>query len=213
MDFVCKQEDGEAGPSETLDPPPGRDANERPPHQARSFEVHILRCNKAVVRELEFVFPHVDVKAGVYAVPTLQRSRYDLVSYGGEIEVEKDRLLVEFLSFGAFVCDALVVAGHWADYIDPCSGLPMLAPSSGKTFNEVDSMQSLLQYRVMNAGCCKVLLHPDWGSAVYPASLFTNAPPDLVAQTVQAYPSPSTPTPPSPSTHPSTPVVLVSVIK
>lgn len=29
---------------------------------------------------------------------------------------------------------------------------------------------------VMNAGCCKVLLHPQWGSAVYPATLFTTAP-------------------------------------
>ena len=28
----------------------------------------------------------------------------------------------------------------------------------------------------MNAGCCKVLLHPQWGSAVYPATIFTTAP-------------------------------------
>jgi vitamin B12 transporter len=27
-----------------------------------------------------------------------------------------------------------------------------------------------------NAGCCKVALHPRWGSSVYPASLFTKAP-------------------------------------
>ncbi len=23
------------------------------------------------------------------------------------------------------VCDALIAQGHWADYIDPCSGLPV----------------------------------------------------------------------------------------
>jgi hypothetical protein len=34
----------------------------------------------------------------------------------------------------------------------------------------------------MNAGCCKVLLHPLWGSAVYPATLFTTAPKDTVTE-------------------------------
>lgn len=34
----------------------------------------------------------------------------------------------------------------------------------------------------MNAGCCKVLLHPQWGSAVYPATLFTTAPVAIVVQ-------------------------------
>lgn len=31
-------------------------------------------------------------------------------------------------------------------------------------YNEVQSAQVLLGYRIMNAGCCKVLLHPQWGS-------------------------------------------------
>lgn len=66
--------------------------------------------------------------------------------------------------------------GHWADYIDPCSGLPMLTPNCNKVYDEVQSAQVILNYPIMNADCCKILLHPQWGSAVYPATIFTTAP-------------------------------------
>jgi Methylmalonic aciduria and homocystinuria type D protein len=31
----------------------------------------------------------------------------------------------QFMAFAKAVCDRLVSLGHWADYIDPCSGLPV----------------------------------------------------------------------------------------
>ena len=77
--------------------------------------------------------------------------------------------------------------GFWADYIDPCSGLPMLTKNTTKVYSEVDGMQTLLHYATMDAGMCKILLHPKWGSAVYPASAFTNAPEDLVASVLAKY--------------------------
>jgi hypothetical protein len=39
----------------------------------------------------------------------------------------------------------------------------------------------------MNAGMCRVLLHPLWGSAVYPASCFTTAPIDVVTRALQEH--------------------------
>lgn len=52
----------------------------------------------------------------------------------------------------------------------------MMTPDCNKVYSEVDGMQTLLHYSTMNAGMCKVLLHPRWGSAVYPATAFTDAP-------------------------------------
>ena len=43
-------------------------------------------------------------------------------------------------------------------------------------FSEVDCFATLLKYPTSNTGCCKVLHHPKWGSAVYPASVVTTAP-------------------------------------
>ena len=55
-----------------------------------------------------------------------------------------------------------------------------------KIYGEVDGFQALLGYRTQNANCCKILLHPKWGSAVYPASMFTNAPADVIEEIILA---------------------------
>ena len=91
-------------------------------------------------------------------------------------------LRFQFLEFGEEVCGKIVAAGYWADYIDPCSGLPMLTKSCNKVYSEVDGMECLLNYRAYNAGFCKVLTHPKWGSAVYPATIFCYAPRQVVAE-------------------------------
>ncbi|KXZ56956.1 hypothetical protein GPECTOR_1g862 [Gonium pectorale] len=80
------------------------------------------------------------------------------------------------MAWAKAVCEQLSAAGHWADYIDPCSGLPMIHTDLNNVYPEVPALSVLMGYQTANAGCCKVLLHPVWGSAVYPASLFTEAP-------------------------------------
>ena len=150
-----------------------------------SIEVAVHETRKAFQREVEFVLPGVplagDEKEGsgaglLLAISTMQQARFDLVQVGDDIEQEKDRLLETFMAFARELCEKLIAKGHFADYIDPCSGLPMLTKDANKVFSEVDSAEQLLGYGVMNAGCCKVLLHPAWGSAVYPATVFTTAP-------------------------------------
>jgi len=46
-------------------------------------------------------------------------------------------------------------------------------------------LQLLLKYRTSSAGPCKVLLHPRWGSHVYPATLFAIAPLPLLVQALE----------------------------
>jgi hypothetical protein len=87
-----------------------------------------------------------------------------------------DFCLERFISFARRVTDRLIAVGHWADYIDPCSGLSMVNKDSQQIYGEVDALVTLLNYQTTNTGCCKVVLHPAWGSAVYPASIFTKAP-------------------------------------
>lgn len=125
------------------------------------------------------------------AIPTNQRAREDLVAVGDSVELEKDRLLNVFLLFGESLTSRIRSASPrcWADYIDPCSGLPMLASHRSKVYSEVDGMECLLRYKAHNAGFCKVLTHPEWGSAVYPATLFAYAPVGLVKELIESYPS------------------------
>eukprot|EP00529_Nitzschia_sp_RCC80_P035987 CAMPEP_0113477196 /NCGR_PEP_ID=MMETSP0014_2-20120614/20078_1 /TAXON_ID=2857 /ORGANISM="Nitzschia sp." /LENGTH=160 /DNA_ID=CAMNT_0000370273 /DNA_START=283 /DNA_END=765 /DNA_ORIENTATION=- /assembly_acc=CAM_ASM_000159 len=118
------------------------------------------------------------------AIPTNQRARHDLVAVGDEIEAEKDRLLNCFMEFADEVCKDIRAKGFWADFIDPCSGLPMLSRDCNKVYSEVDGMEVLLNYRAHNAGFCKILTHPKWGSAVYPATIFCYAPRDIVVESI-----------------------------
>jgi len=88
------------------------------------------------------------------------------------------------MAFARHICDSLISQGHWADYIDPCSGLPMIYRETNSVYGEVQALSTLLGYKTQNAGCCKILLHPKWGSAVYPASLFVRAPLDEVKKAI-----------------------------
>ena len=106
----------------------------------------------------------------------MQRTKIDLVRTGEGVDNEKDFCLERFISFARRVTDRLIAVGHWADYIDPCSGLSMVNKDSQQIYGEVDALVTLLNYQTTNTGCCKVVLHPAWGSAVYPASIFTKAP-------------------------------------
>jgi len=142
------------------------------------FSVH--HCPKALFREAKFIFPPIldslNDETELVVIPTCQKALHDLVKVGPEIEEEKDRLLEVFIDFAKNICTALRDDDYWADYIDPCSGLPMMTKDCNKVYSEVDGMEVMLQYKTMNCGCCKVLLHPVWGSSVYPATIFTSAP-------------------------------------
>jgi len=126
----------------------------------------------------------------ILAIPTNQKARADLVAVGDHIEEEKDRLLNVFVEFAKALCERIAERGYWADYIDPCSGLPMIATNCNKVYSEVDGMECLLNYKSHNAGFCKILTHPKWGSAVYPATIFAHCPRDLALEILRSYPSP-----------------------
>lgn len=133
------------------------------------------------------------------AIPTCQQAREDLVAVGDHIEQEKDRLLNAYMNFARSFCERVLgqqgrgnageKAPYWADYIDPCSGLPMLTLNCNKVYSEVDGMECCLGYKSYNAGFCKILTHPKWGSAVYPATIFVYAPKGVVLQIMQSYPN------------------------
>lgn len=59
-----------------------------------------------------------------------------------------------------------------------------MTPGANVVYNEVDSLEILLRYRTQNAGPCKIVLHPEWGSSIYPASLFAKAPLNIIIQAI-----------------------------
>lgn len=92
---------------------------------------------------------------------------------------------MQFVEFAKCVCERLIGQGFWADYIDPCSGLPMIHTQGSNVYGEVQGLVTLLGYQTQNAGCCTIILHPVWGSSVYPASFFTKAPINALEKAIE----------------------------
>lgn len=100
-----------------------------PTELREGFQVSVHGCPKLLLRELQLVFPgqfrRRPAEGQVLAVLTCQRSLMDLSQFGVDADREKDRLLETFVAFAQHVTAALIARGHWADFIDPCSGLPV----------------------------------------------------------------------------------------
>jgi hypothetical protein len=95
---------------------------------------------------------------------------------GGPISAEKDRLLECFFSFVQTHLIPSLPPGEsgpllFFDYLDPCSGLPMISDSN-RIYDEVESFCALLSYPSSQAGGCKVFTHPRYGEGGYPATCF-----------------------------------------
>lgn len=173
------------------------------------YSVHTLP--RSLRQDLQLVFPSLplgrraadreqsDASATpveLLIVPTCQRSALELVNWGPDAAFEKDLLLERFAAWAAEVCRLLAESSDssdssstrvWADYVDPCSGLPVRTPHCTVVYAEVDAFETLLKWKTYNASGCKVLSHPSWGTAVYPATLFTTAPlPALIAAVEKA---------------------------
>ncbi|CAI7837574.1 unnamed protein product, partial [Closterium sp. NIES-54] len=87
------------------------------------LEYSVHSCPRQYKQDMESLFPGQDVSK-LLILPTQQRARVDLVNTGEEVEKEKDRLLETFAAFASALVERLSQQGHFADYIDPCSGLP-----------------------------------------------------------------------------------------
>ncbi|KAL1925755.1 uncharacterized protein VTP21DRAFT_638 [Calcarisporiella thermophila] len=149
------------------------------------LEYSIHSCPRRLVSEIKYVFPNIELEQ-LLIVPTFQRTRYDLVEWGEPVAKEKDEKLENFVAWGSAVVEYMRAQGFWADITDPCSGFPMFTEHGPSPYPDVSGIEQLLRYDTLNTGCCKVVLHPRWGSRMYPATLFTTAPLEALTEAIDA---------------------------
>jgi len=155
---------------------------------APGLEATVFAAPRSLSVDLRSVLPELPPASlrDLLLIPVCLRARCDLVAVGADVAAEKDRCLLRVVAFAAAARAALAARGAWADYADPCSGLAAHGPAAAAPYPEVDAAELLLRYRTGLAGTCRVLLHPRWGSAVYPATLFSTAPLPDVADALRA---------------------------
>ena len=145
------------------------------------LEYSVHACPKKHKSEAQAMFNLSDDDVGkLIIVPTCQKTTVNIIKTGERVDEEKDACLERFVKFAEIATDVLREKDFWCDYIDPCSGLAMIHKESQRVYGEVDALVTLLNYECTNVGCCKIVMHPKWGSSVYPASLFAIAPEEEV---------------------------------
>lgn len=169
------------------------------------IEVALHRPSNLVARDLDFFLaPCISLSQGpqsakqVLILTTCQKSTVDLLNWDLDAAMEKDRMLDMFVSYAHELCAALRAKGHWADFTDPASGLLVLSPGQ-RIWPEIQALERLRGYKMGQAGGCHILLHPRWGSKMYPASIFTDAPEQAVQGLLfhSRFPPPPPPSPAS----------------
>ena len=144
--------------------------------QAVQMSVHAP--STFIVHNLERILPDWDVPV-LWVVIVLQQSRYELEESTPEVEQEKERLREKFMRFGFDFAFNLRDRGFLSNLIDPRTGYALLSRPGEIPHDDTAVVQALLGLPVIRNRCC-VLKHPSWGTAVYPSTLLTSAPPKVI---------------------------------
>ena len=152
------------------------------------FEYSIHSVPASFKRDLAPVFPDAKItsQSPILVIPTFQKATVNLTVFGKEQESEKDRLLLVFYKWSDRVRAALSKrdAQAWVDVTDPVTGMARWG-SGASTYSDVHGAVKCLKYATTDCGGCTILKHPQWKYAVYPATLFTNAPLATIQEAIE----------------------------
>ncbi len=114
----------------------------------------------------------------------LQPCPVELIQFTPETDAQKQQLRQRFLKFGLAIVHILRRAGYLADLFDPRTGHPLLSQAGTLRLDDVAVVRSTLGYSTTHFGDCCSILHPHWGSAVYPSILISSAEPSQVESAI-----------------------------
>jgi Methylmalonic aciduria and homocystinuria type D protein len=114
----------------------------------------------------------------------LQQAQCDFLNQNWFTEVQKQDLRDRFLYWGQAIVNQLHEQGYLADVFDPKTGYPASSKPGTTRLDDVAVVRACLGYDSIHAHNCRLILHPEWGSAVYPAILVSSAPPTSLQKLV-----------------------------
>jgi len=110
----------------------------------------------------------------------LQPCACNLSQRTAESEYYKHVLRQQFLQVGSRIAQELQWHGHLAELFDPKTGFPIHSRSGSLRLDDVAVVRDCLDYTTIDRQGCCVILHPTWGSSIYPSILLSSAEPQVV---------------------------------
>jgi len=117
---------------------------------------------------------------------TIQQPTCNLIERTYATEMQKNLLRETFLQWGGAIATQLRHLGHLAEPFDPKTGRPFFSKPGKLGLDDVAVAHACLDFPTTKVEGCSVILHPEWGSAVYPSILLSSASPEIVTDAVQS---------------------------
>jgi hypothetical protein len=105
----------------------------------------------------------------------LQKSSFPLTQENSELDGEKDRLRERFLRWAFPLVCQLRDTHVLTDLIDSRSGYPLFSSPGEIRHDDVAAVAAILGWEIAAAGNCRAIVHPQWGTAVYPGIILSTA--------------------------------------
>uniref|UniRef100_A0A915AKE2 Uncharacterized protein n=1 Tax=Parascaris univalens TaxID=6257 RepID=A0A915AKE2_PARUN len=142
----------------------------------KNIELKMVACPDAMKKKVGELFPNQNVDA-LSVLNITQKTQNDMSVWSPNMEIEWMALSSSFVESAKAVCDLLNSSGYWADFIDPSTGKPYLSKTeTNATLNVTDEEYRSLGFEIIDAICCKILMHKMWGKMVFVGTIITTAP-------------------------------------
>jgi len=122
------------------------------PDGITEMECDIHDCPSVLRQGIAELFPAGDMSTSQLTVVTLSLRKDEPSS-----EMEIEQFTKQFMWMAHRICDKLKVAGYWADFINPFSGIPFLTPSPRPTLYTTDESFRCLGFNINSSGPCTVV--------------------------------------------------------
>ncbi|KAJ7386177.1 hypothetical protein OS493_010570 [Desmophyllum pertusum] len=144
---------------------------------AGTVECSVQQCPSFLHQGFMELFPDIGIHMGQLTVVSIsQHTKNDMSGWSPDVEDERESLMASFVESAKEICNSLLAAGYWADFIDPSSGTAFFGRHTNSTLFETDERYNHLGFNITDLGCCKVISHRVWGSFAFVGTIFTNAP-------------------------------------
>jgi len=146
--------------------------------------------NSSITYQFQSVFPKVNLN-GTSTVTFAYQTQNDMSLWSDSVLDEREQISTKFSQMACSICHQLRDQGYWADYINPSTGFPVLTDpvvsleATNSQLFETDKRYSSCGYRRLDLGCCAALESVQWGTKVFLASLFTDAPKQKIISLVE----------------------------
>ncbi|MCJ8278991.1 MAG: methylmalonic aciduria and homocystinuria type D protein [Rivularia sp. ALOHA_DT_140] len=152
--------------------------------RGEEIQISIHSPTRYIRENCQRILPDWNNSLGMSVVIVLQQSQFALIETSSRVETEKQRLRAKFMRFACDVAFDLKDKNYPTDLIDPRTGYPLLSRPGQISHDDTAVVKKLLKYPMI-CNKCRVLIHPEWGTAVYPSILISTAPRIIISRTIQ----------------------------